>query len=103
MLKILKLIKRANLQLIAHRSEYYKNGFYAPLPPKKPILMYKMLIKGRFMSCDRMSTFKSLEYFLLGIFRQLLGSEAINTARYKMYIDYINVSKFKLVFSQILH
>ena len=72
-----------------------------PFPPKKPILMYKMLIKGRFMICDRMSTFKSLEYFLLGIFRQLLGSEAINTARYKMYIDYINVSKFKLVFSQI--
>ena len=80
MLKILKLKLRANLQLIAHRSEYYKNGLYAPLPPKKPILMYNMSIKVRFMICDKMSTFKSLEYFLMGIFRQQLGSEAINTA-----------------------
>ena len=63
MLKILKLIQRANLQLIARRSEYFdprsdfKNIFNAPPPKKKPIFMYNMSIKGRFMICDEMSNF----------------------------------------------
>ena len=63
MLKILKLIQRANLLLIARRSEYFdprldfKNIFNAPPPKKKPIFMYNISIKGCFMICDEMSTF----------------------------------------------
>ena len=56
-------------------------------PPKTPILMYHMLIKDSFMihvikCCPLLP-----ENFLLGIFRQLLGSEAINIESWKFNWD----------------
>ena len=81
MLKTLKLTQRASLQLIARQSECsdsrfdFKNGFYVP---ENPYFDVSYVIKNSFMTFVMKERPFLHKHFLLGIFRQLLGSEAVN-------------------------
>ena len=74
MLKTPELTQRANFQQVARRSECSVSIFDL----KTPSLMYHMLIKDSFMIFVIKCRPLLPENLLLGIFRQLLGSEAIN-------------------------